>query len=413
MKKNWISRCMGVLWSLMMMVPGGTMGEGFILPEALTSVEEEAFSGVEATEVTMPAGLEASVTEVFPAAPETLWVHYPQGDAARTALFSGLDVDAETVRRALVIGQTYPSAGADALIGPTYDAAAIKGMLTHLDRARFQVSVRKNLTASGILSAIQGTFAGATEYDISLFYYSGHGRSGGRLVGCEDGVLSGAVTPAQLRSAMDQIPGRKVIIVDACYSGGVIDQESWDREKSRESGSLAPADNNGLNGEGSLLTASLSGEGEEGEEKEKSPESAQGTMIPDPSEFTGDFLSAFGPAPSGKNTKGTVRTGSYSAYYIMTAASAEEESWEGTISQGEESVELGLFTYALCRGCGWNGVSGASAEKRADANGDGLVTFGEAFAYAAARAKAMAANGGKVQNAQSNAGDLQSFSPFR
>lgn len=408
MRKNWISRCAGALGSLLLLAPFGAQAGGFVLPEALTAVGQEAFAGVVAAEVTVPAGLEASVTEVFPAASETLWVHCAPGDAARTALFSGLDVDAETVRRALVVAQTYPSAGVDARVGPAYDAAAVRGMLTHLDRARFQVSVRKNLSASGILAAIQDAFAGATEYDISIFYYSGHGRSGGLLVGCEDGVLSGTVTPAQLRSALDQIPGRKVILVDACYSGGVIDGESWDK-KGEESANLTDVNTAGLNGPGTFLTAASSGQ----EEEEQSAGSSQESETPDPSDFTDAFLSAFGPAPARRNIKGVVRGGTYSAYYLMTAASSEEQSWEGTISQDGESAELGLFTYALCKGCGWNGVTGASAEKSADENGDGLVTFGEAFAYAAARAKAMAERGGKVQNAQSNAGNLQTFSPFR
>lgn len=103
--------------------------------------------------------------------------------------------DRRTVRRALIIGQTYPGQTSYALDGPATDQQAMATMLVRLSGTPFTCVKKSNLTASGILSAIATTFADADGDDISLFYYSGHGTRGGNLRG-NDGAY---VTPAQLR----------------------------------------------------------------------------------------------------------------------------------------------------------------------------------------------------------------------
>ena len=131
-----------------------------------------------------------------------------------------------------------------------------------------------------------------------------------------------------------------------------------------------------------------------------------------------DFNKAFLNAFSGSEAKrGNKSEENFSRYYIMTAAAADEASWEMSGWDGS-GKSMGVFTYYLCKGCGWDGIRNKAVNKAADANVDGLVTFGEAFVYA--RDKAYEEVLGldvqdedNKQNAQSNAGDLQAFSPFR
>ena len=374
------------------------MSEGYVLPESLTSIEEEAFSGTPALrEVTIPETLETDFSEAFPEADETIWIHCAPGDLAGALLNAGRDVDARTVYRALLIGQTYPDSGNSSLEGPGNDVTAMRLMLSHLSSISYQTTERRNITAEGILSAIQSAFGEASEYDVSLFYYSGHGRRGGYLVGCENGKQGGGLSPTALRNALNQIPGRKVILIDACYSGGYLEEEFG-------STTVQAPQEISLQAKGNSVLPSQSGKEDEEalEEQEISPV-----------EFNAFFLNAFTQAQTGKRgLRSADGSSGYSAYYVMTAAAAQGESYEGTFSVDGQSAKMGLFTYYLCKGCGWNGVTGGSVNKSADTNGDQLVTFGEAFSYAkreAARTAAPSYN----QDAQSNAADLQSFSPFR
>lgn len=66
----------------------------------------------------------------------------------------------------------------------------------------------------------------ATETDITVFYYSGHGSGSdcnkGALAigkGYSDENQNSYITPGELRSYLKDIPGKKLIILDSCYSG--------------------------------------------------------------------------------------------------------------------------------------------------------------------------------------------------
>ncbi len=375
--------------------------EGFTLPASLVTVEEDAFAGIPSLrEITVPTTLETISGPAFSGSDETIWVHCPPGDAALRLLNQGLDVDAGTTCRALLIGQTYPgyplkeeNPNTKRLYAPANDTAAMGQMLAHLERLDFQVTTRSNLTSTEILEAIPATFAAATEYDISLFFFSGHGGTGGTLVGCWNGLIGPSVSPVELRNALDQIPGRKVVIIDACFSGALV----TDNTAALTGRAVLKKDY-----ATSAHTAAVSSGTEEQQ---------------DPGDFNTAFLSAFG---SGSSAKGRLKSrgssGTYSAYYIMTASAATEESYEYPISEAGDKKWMGFFTYYLCRGIGWSGVVQSTLSQYADADEDGLVTFGEAFTYAKTQTAEMVASlatEGETQNAQSNTGDLQSFSPFR
>ena len=71
-------------------------------------------------------------------------------------------------------------------------------------------------------------FDGADADDVSIFYISTHGLwqeglgSSGMTLLLSDGMTEMEVTAVQLRTLFDQIPGTKVLILDACHAGAMI-----------------------------------------------------------------------------------------------------------------------------------------------------------------------------------------------
>ncbi len=348
--------CVAVLLFLV----GRVNADGIVLPPGLTEVGPEAFSGcASAMEITLPESLSSFPEGVLSGAPPILWVHCAQSPLALELLNAGMDVDAQTVCRALVISQTYSGTELE-LAGPANDGAAYASCLASLDRLDYQVSRRTNLSADGIIDAIHSTFADASAYDISVLTYSGHGGTGGYLVGSDGSVLS----PQALCSALDAIPGRKVLLIDACFSGGLLDQ---------------------------VQTQSIPSE----------PGKTDGQIA---AEFNQSVLSAFSQSGGTKS-----RAADFGSYYIMTSARVTESCVEAAIPSGGQRKVLGLFSYYLCRGCGWDGVQGAPTALYADADADGVVSFGEAFTYAKRQARMLYSG----QDAQSNVPGCGTFSPFR
>lgn len=71
-------------------------------------------------------------------------------------------------------------------------------------------------------------FDAADEDDVSIFYISTHGLwqedmgSSGVTLLLSDGEREVGVTAIQLRTMFDQIPGKKLLILDACHAGAMI-----------------------------------------------------------------------------------------------------------------------------------------------------------------------------------------------
>ncbi|MBR6569679.1 MAG: caspase family protein, partial [Clostridia bacterium] len=248
--------------------------------------------------------------------------------------------------RALLIGNTYPGEGDTYLPGPDADARAMKSMLATMTGTPYTATVKTNLTASGMTSAIASAFAGATANDVSLLFYSGHGvySEETEYLGALYGTGSTMLTINQLRAALDQIPGKKIVIMDSCHSGAAI---------------------------GKSVTISSSGY----------------TAVQNLSNaFNSAVISAFA-----SRSKANLAT---SDYYVMTASHSTEESqsvtWNGT-------DYVGLFAYAMMKGCGYDSRNSASISSLyADTNGDKQISLAEAYAYGYANAKTYNSN----QNAQ-------------
>ncbi|MBE5811660.1 MAG: PKD domain-containing protein [Clostridiales bacterium] len=223
---------------------------------------------------------------------------------------------AQPVYRALLVGNTYPGEY-NALPGPDNDLKAMNIMLKSMTGTPYIITPANNLTASGIQSAIATTFYGAEPGDISLFYYSGHGTEAGALVGIKNTFLS----VYGLRSALEKIPGTKIVLLDCCYSGAAINKSA-----STESVNLSAFNRAIISG----LTA-----------KTRSPENLA----------DGGFI-------------------------VLTASRKDQMS----VSLSGGGAYWGVFTYGLCYGSGydeWNQVS--LGYLPADANGDGAITLGEAY----------------------------------
>ena len=83
-------------------------------------------------------------------------------------------------------------------------------------------------TANDLAALVLDTFEGADDNDVSIFYISTHGvweeraGSGGMTLLLSDGETESGVTAQQLRTMFDQIPGRKVLLLDACHAGAMI-----------------------------------------------------------------------------------------------------------------------------------------------------------------------------------------------
>lgn len=284
--------------------------------------------------------------------------------------------------RALLIGNTY-TGESNELPGCENDVDGMRTMLGRMTATPYSVTVKKNIRAEEILSSISSTFGNASYNDVSLFYYSGHGANSlgadgnptsyhAALVGTFQTYLS----IARLKTELDKIPGKKVIIIDACHSGqfiardGTMTQVSSSAFNSQVVNLFANDDQ--LSGDVSRTAVVLAADGSE--------------LL---SEEAPAFIDRAGDTNFAK-----------SGYYVITACRSEEKSVStGYDSNGDGKIDryFGLFTYGLCYGNGWNlARNSAISSLNADLNKDSKVTLYEAYVYA----KVMAQSHNPNQTAQ-------------
>ena len=250
----------------------------------------------------------------------------------------------QRVYRALLVGQCEYEEPLSRLTACTNDVQAVRGMLDGLQEG-YQVRVSTNRTAAQIKTDIRSAFAGATEDDVSLFYYSGHGSSAegasrGALVGVDGELL----TTAQLASALSKVPGRVIVILDSCYSGAAITDKTGTGTAVARAGSadsltelraLAQSQLNAFKGR--ILLKSVS---------ERAAELAATKFV------------------------------------VMVSARYDGVSGEGTIN----GIRASIFTYSMLKGLGCSYPNGAYGGSMPADNGDGAVTLQEIYTYTAAEA---------------------------
>ena len=331
-----------------------------ILEEGVFKIGDNAFCNCNNLRIIrLPSSLESIGTGAFDDCGEILYFVCPKGSISSAwARSNSYDWNSDTVCRALIIGNNYT--GTDmVLLGPTNDMHAVAFCLRQLHTTKYTVSEKANLTADGILSAIKTAFSSATEDDISFFYFSGHGDVDGSILGSDLSYLS----PSMLRNCLDSIPGRKIIIVDTCYSGALLDVIESDM-----------LENSNLK----LRTSAVNS-----------------------SDFASSFVRAFTVMTRSSTSNGN--------YYIMASCQSTEKAEEAYISSGNSGRYMGYFTYALCTGCGWDGVQNRSSYQAGDTNNDEIVSFNEAFVYAYDWALSM----NPKQHAVASPSNCTYFSPFR
>lgn len=154
-------------------------------------------------------------------------------------------IDNEIVYRALLIGiGDYIGEDQD-LTSPIY---SIDKMYKIFNQCRFDLSDIEfsiinelrdsDATKSTILNEIASTFSDADSNDISYFYFTGHGARwlGTSYLCPADGTTSifSLISVNKLENALSAIPGTKVVILDACNSGGFIGKGKEEKTISKE-----------------------------------------------------------------------------------------------------------------------------------------------------------------------------------
>lgn len=284
--------------------------------------------------------------------------------------------------RALLIGNTY-TGESNELPGCENDVDGMRTMLGRMTATPYSVTVKKNIRAEEILSSISSTFGNASYNDVSLFYYSGHGANSLGADGNPTsyhaalvGTFQTYVSIARLKTELDKIPGKKVIIIDACHSGQFIARD----------GTMTQVSSSAFNSQVVNLFANddqLSGD----------VSRTAVVLAEDGSELLSEEAPAFIDRADDTNF-------AKSGYYVITACRSEEKSVStGYDSNGDGKIDryFGLFTYGLCYGNGWNLARNvAISSLNADLNKDSKVTLYEAYVYA----KVMAQSHNPNQTAQ-------------
>jgi len=221
------------------------------------------------------------------------------------------------------------------LPGPSYD---VNRICYTLDKCRFGPSDTPfseiwyttdwSATKSNILHNIASTFSAADNNDISYFYFSGHGiRVNNTFYLCPTEAnyyapMSTYISVDELEAALSAIPGTKVVFLDSCHSGGFI--------------------------------------GKGVEEIQISKEELES--------FNDEVINVFSQAES----KSLLTTNQYK---VLTSCHYYQECMELSPVTPGDFDPFGVFTMALCAGCGYYG------SYPADTNLDTKISLQEAYLY--------------------------------
>lgn len=256
-----------------------------------------------------------------------------------------IDLLPETKYRALCVGiDVYKNPAIVNLQAPPFDVRRIHQIF---ENARFNnrqtgFSIINSLigeqaTRSNIVNAINSTFSLAGENDVSYFYFSGHGWSenGVSTILPHDARFSDDsldISAGELADILGKIPGKKVVIIDSCYSGGFI-------------------------GKGMITRGVINNE--------------------DLRVFNNNILNVF----SSQNrdnfdfAKGNLAA---NGFQVIVSATGKQQCFETSNPHPVDRYPYGYFTASLCEGCGYNSFI---YPYPADSNMDRKVDFNEIYHY--------------------------------
>lgn len=246
--------------------------------------------------------------------------------------------------RALLIGEEHY---VEPLRGPINDINAMNDVLNEFNVMNWRTIKQEDSTKNEIISLINLAFDGATENDISMFYYSGHGvtGSGEYYSGALMTVDYEYITIKDLAELLSKVPGRVIVILDSCGSGAAVSDQS----------PIAPQ--------------------------------AIGTFF-DANAFNSEVIDIFSSYNSNEVSKSQEFISD--KFYVLTASGYEENSSSVMIN----NIWGGAFTRGITESCGyvynsrnWNQTMNG------DVDHDDVLTLQECFSYASDFAS-------KYQNAQ-------------
>ncbi|MHC2995196.1 MAG: caspase family protein [Candidatus Atribacteria bacterium] len=227
-------------------------------------------------------------------------------------------ITSETVYRAFCVGVgdyiNFPdSYGNIDLPGPTYDVNRVRQTLSQCrfgslptEFSEIRYTTDWSATKSAILQGITNVFSEADYNDISYFYFSGHGiweNNTSYLCPTEVSYYSpitAYISINELESALSAILGTKVVFLDSCHSGGFV--------------------------------------GKGGSEEKISKEELES--------FNDEIINVFSQAKS----KGLLTTNQYK---VLTSCHYYQECMELSPAVPGDFEPFGVFTMALCSGCGY------------------------------------------------------------
>ena len=107
----------------------------------------------------------------------------------------------------------YPGNNKDLRL-PANDAATVRYVYSKNSNAESVLLTNSDATKSAVLSKLRSTFAKATENDIIVFFFSGHGTKGAFC------VYDAQIPYSEIRKAMASSKAKnKMIFADACFAG--------------------------------------------------------------------------------------------------------------------------------------------------------------------------------------------------
>ena len=107
----------------------------------------------------------------------------------------------------------YPGNNKDLRL-PANDAATVRYVYSKNSNAESVLLTNSDATKSAVLSKLRSTFAKATDNDIIVFFFSGHGTKGAFC------AYDAQIPYSEIRKAMASSKAKnKMIFADACFSG--------------------------------------------------------------------------------------------------------------------------------------------------------------------------------------------------
>ena len=279
-----------------------------------------------------------------------------------------IEVKGKPAYRALLVSEC-SFAGAD--YRPMY-AKSVKLLKTQLGKVSgamggaWKVTTKNDISKSALFSAIQSTFAGAEENDVSLFFIATHGDVDQPYTDPYAGCIITpyrdyrgkyeAITMKELADALAKVPGRIIVLIDSCGSGAAVyDPAVKQNSLSAVSGALEAA---GADAE--VMTV------EDYEAAVAATESFNQQVVDAFAAVDEGVIVEEAPDFSDGPVSGVGEFRRLNKFYVLTASRFKEESWS--------IPSYNYFTKWFTDGIG-------SGKLPADTSKDKKITLQEMFKY--------------------------------